>query len=145
MHDKLIQEWLDGATTDRPSDADLATYRRLYQALAQAPEGQLSDAFPARVMARISAIESESKVDQIVNILALLAAAVGFVLLIGYSAQYVTVDLASMSNMLYSITLPSGLVSQTWLYTGLVCGLIGWLDKYIVPRSKGRNRRSQRG
>lgn len=136
MNDKLIQQWLDGEATDRPADAELANYQRLYQALAEEPEARLSNGFSASVIARISEIEKDSKADQIVNILALLAAAVGFVVLILYSAQYVTVDLSAMGNMLNSINLPSGLVSQTWLYTGLVCGLIGWLDKYIVPMSK---------
>ena len=137
MNDQLIQQWLDGESTDRPSDADLADYQRLYKALAEEPEGQLADGFSARVVQRISEIESESKADQIVNILGLLAAAVGFVVLMAFSAKYVTLDLSSMTTILNSITLPSGLLSQTWLYTGLVCGLIAWLDKYVVARHQG--------
>jgi hypothetical protein len=137
MNDHLIQLWLDGESTDRPSDADLAEYQRLYKALAEEPEEQLTDGFSARVVQRISEIESESKVDQIVNILGLLAAAVGFVVLLAFSAKYVALDLSSMTTILNSITLPTGLLSQTWLYTGLVCGLIAWLDKYVLARHQG--------
>jgi hypothetical protein len=137
MNDHLIQLWLDGESTDRPSDADLAEYQRLYKALAEEPEEQLADGFSARVVQRISEIESESKVDQIVNILGLLAAAVGFVVLLAFSAKYVALDLSSMTTILNSITLPTGLLSQTWLYTGLVCGLIAWLDKYVLARHQG--------
>jgi uncharacterized membrane protein YkgB len=134
MNDKLIQQWLDGETTVRPSDADLADYQRLYKVLADEPQAQLPDGFSASVVQRISEIDSENKVDQIENILGLLAAAIGFVVLIAFSAKYVTLDLSSMATMLDSITVPSGLLSQTWLYTGLVCGLIAWLDKYVIAR-----------
>jgi hypothetical protein len=134
MNDHLIQQWLDGESTDRPSDTDLADYQRLYKALAEEPEGQLADGFSATVVQRISEIESQSKVDQIENVLGFLAAAVGFVVLIVFSGKYVTLDLSSMVTMLNSITLPTGLLSQTWLYTGLVCGLIAWLDKYVLAK-----------
>ena len=87
MDDKLIQQWLDGDSTDRPSDADLADYQRLYQALAEEPAGQLADGFSTRVVQRISEIESQSTVDQVENILGLLAAAVGFVVLIGFFSK----------------------------------------------------------
>jgi uncharacterized membrane protein (DUF485 family) len=137
MDDKLVQQWLDGETTDRPSDADLADYQRLYKALAEEPEGRLSNGFAASVVQRISESQSQRKVDRVENVLGLLAALVGFVLLIGYSARFVTVDLSPLVTIMNAITLPAGLLSQTWLYSAVVCVLIAWLDKYVLTRRMG--------
>lgn len=134
MNDKLVQDWLDGNTSERPSDADLLVYQRLYQVLSEEPSMRLSEGFAARVTERLSQIETDSSVDRIVNYLSLLGAAAGFVLLMLYSAQFVAVDTTPLTNLLGSITIVTELISPTWLYTALVCGLIGLLDNNVLPR-----------
>jgi hypothetical protein len=133
MNDKLIQEWLDGESSHQPPAAETATYERLYSALAEKPSAGLSAGFTDRLIKRIAESETESRKDRIVNGLALVAAAVGLVTLLIYSQQFVQIDYSPLVSWISLIAIPSGLISQTWLFSALVCLLIGVLDRYVAP------------
>ena len=135
MTDKSIQAWLDGELDKKPSgsESELAAYEKLYLALQEQPDGRLAHGFAARVTARLQQVE-DSRSARRANILGMLFAVAGFVLVFLYTDGYNSLHLAPLVAVLRDLLLPVIVFNQTWILTALVCVVIAGLDKWVVSR-----------
>jgi hypothetical protein len=135
MTDKSIQAWLDGELDKKPavSESELTAYEKLYLALQEQPEERLAPGFAARVTARIQQVE-DSRSARKANVLGMLLAVTGFVLLFLYTDGYNSLHLAPLAAVLRDLFLPVILFNQTWILTALILVVIAGLDKWLVSR-----------